>query len=89
MSKGLESFKRIKSYFNPKQLLTKEMTLNDLDIIEKELEALEILKNKEVNVHALLLHLKTFDKPDGYNVLVGTKYQIAQEEYDILKEALL
>lgn len=52
------------------------------------LKALEILKNKEVNVHALFLHLKRFDSPDGYNVLVGTKYQITQEEYELLKEVL-
>ena len=53
------------------------------------IKALEILKNKEINVHALFLHLKRFDSPDGYNVLVGTKYQITQEEYDLLKEVLL
>ena len=54
----------------------------------KEHKALEIIKNKEINVHALFLHLKRFDKPDGYNVLVGTKYQITQEEYNLLKEVL-
>ena len=63
-----------------KKLLSKE--------IEKNM-ALDIIKNKEINVHALFLHLKRFDKPDGYNVLVGTKYQITQEQYDLLKEVLL
>ena len=63
-----------------KKLLSKEIEKN---------RALEIIKNKEINVHALFLHLKRFDKPDGYNVLVGTKYQITQEEYGILKEVLL
>ena len=55
----------------------------------KGLEALEIIKNKEINIHALLLHLKRFDKPDGYNVLVGEKYKLTQEDYDLLKEVLL
>ena len=38
MSKEKEAFKRIKGYFNPKQLLTKENTLNDLDCIEQALD---------------------------------------------------
>ena len=58
-------------------------------IIEQELKALEIIKSKELNIHALLLHLKRFDSPSGYNVLVGNKYKITQEEYDLLKEVLL
>lgn len=58
-------------------------------IIEKELKALEIIKNKEINIHALLLHLKRFDSPDGYNVFVGDKYKLIQEEYNLLKEVLL
>lgn len=73
-----------------------EKGINELILIDeskvlkiiKSLKALEIIKNKEINVHALFLHLKRFDKPDGYNVIVGTKYQITQEEYDILKEVL-
>lgn len=88
MSKGLNSLNEMVIHLNSKYGKTQE-ALEDFRNIEKELEALEILKNKEVNVHALLLHLKRFDKPDGYNVLVGTKYQITQEEYNILKEALL
>ena len=59
------------------------------NIIEKELKALEIIKNKEINIHALLLHLKRFDKADGYNVLVGEKYKLTQKEYDLLKGVLL
>lgn len=55
----------------------------------KKLKALEIIEEKEINIHALLLHLKRFDSPNGYNVLVGEKYKITQEEYDLLKEVLL
>lgn len=82
--KSSKALKRIKEHLGDYKNHCK-----DLDIIEKELKALEIIKNKEINVHALFLHLKRFDKPDGYNVLVGTKYQITQEEYDILKEVML
>lgn len=59
------------------------------DIIKKQLKALEIAKSKEINIHALLLHLKRFDSPSGYNALVGEKYKLTQEEYDLLKEVLL
>lgn len=75
------ALKRLETLEEEKQSFDKQL--------EKKLKALEIIKNKEINVHALFLHLKRFDKPDGYNVLVGTKYQITQEEYDILKEELL
>ena len=60
---GLEALKRIKSYFNPKQLLTKEKTLNDLDNIEKE------LKEGETNKHLLDMLLEAisycYSKTDG------------------------
>ena len=59
------------------------------NIIENGLKALEIIKEKEINIHALLLHLKRFNSPEGYNVLVGDKYKITQEEYDVLEEVLL
>lgn len=84
-SKGLEAFYNIKD----EMLEWTEGYEEDLDIVEKELKALEIIRNKEINIHALLLHLKRFDFPDGYNALVGEKYRITQEEYDLLKEVLL
>jgi len=63
--------------------------LKEDDETTKKLKVLEIIKNKEINIHALLLHLKRFDSPDGYNALVGEKYQLTQEEYNLLKEVLL
>ena len=59
------------------------------EVGKKELKALKIIKNKEINIHALLLHLKRFDSPEGFNALVGKKYKITQKEYDLLKEVLL
>ncbi len=58
------------------------------ELCDKE-KALEIIKSKEINIHSLLLHLKRFDSPDGYNALVGAKYQITQEEWDFLKGVML
>lgn len=59
------------------------------ETIEKELKAFEIIKSKEINIHALILHLNRFDSPSGYNALVGEKYKLTEQEYDLLKEVLL
>ena len=56
---------------------------------DKYHKILHILKTKECNIHALLLHLKRFDSPSGYNALVGDKYKLTEQEYDLLKEVLL
>ena len=42
MSKGLEVLEKLKKYMYPKSKMTKK-----LPIIEKELKALEIIKNKQ------------------------------------------
>ena len=85
MSKGLDALKELMDNVirNDDKLCNKKVS-----VIEKELKALEIIKTKEINIHALLLHLKRFDSPDGYNVLVGDKYKLTQEEYNLLKEIL-
>ena len=84
---GLEAIEKLR------QLLAYEMDginfMNEVEVIEKYLRALEIIKNKEINIHSLLLHLKRFDSPDGYNVLVGEKYKLSQKEYDLLKEVVI
>lgn len=99
MSKGLETLKEIAiqsvEAIIGKQEPLRTQKINELlntkqfETIEKELKALEIIKEKEINIHALLLHLKRFDSPDGYNTLVGDKYKITQEEWNLLKEVLL
>lgn len=100
MSEGLEAFERIKSYFNPKQLLTKEKTLNDLDVIEKELKALEIIRNKGVFVH-LLQQSKSVEEYNSLMIIAFKKkaerdykgavekFCLTEEEYNLLKEVLL
>ena len=85
MSKGLEALERLEN----EECYTDYEYRMAYDGIRKELKVLEIIKNKEINIHALLIHLKRFDSPEGYNVLVGEKYKLTQEEYELLKEVLL
>ena len=63
----------------------------EFEIIEKELKALEIIKTNNVDIE----YIKTcFDDEKGgfkeYNAYVGhdEEYELAQEEYDLLKEVL-
>ena len=86
MSKGLEALKDIKQLattieFDYKK--DKVFVKEELDIIEKELKALEIIKNKKVDVSFLELGL------EQYNTNLRKKHQLTQEEYDLLKEVLL
>lgn len=53
--------------------------------IEKKLKALEIVKNKRVDVGCLL---KSKDLED-YNFFRYGKWRLTQEEYDLLKKVLL
>ena len=50
---------------------------------EKLKKAIEIMRNKKVDVRLLLLHnLK------DYNFLIGNSYQLTKQEYELLKEVL-
>ena len=55
--------------------------LPQLDQIEKELKALEIIKNKKVNVPLLIQEGSVYNCYVGYEVLT-------QDELDLLKEVL-
>ena len=52
---------------------------------EKKLKALEIIKNKDVNIY----WLKASTKKSNYNLVVGSKQALSKREYDLLKEVLL
>ena len=56
----------------------------EISIIEKALKALEIIKNKQVNVFVLLHsgNLKI------YNDIVEDDRKLTQEKYELLKEVL-
>ena len=57
--------------------------------IDKQLEALEIIKTKRVNIHILLESNNVEEYNDSVYVCEGIKYKLIQEEYDLLKEVLL
>lgn len=68
-------------------------TTPEFEIIEKELQALEIIKNKRVNVARLLNVYKYGYTVLIYNELIINKglweYTLTQAEFDLLKEVLL
>lgn len=67
----------------------------DVEIIEKELEALKIVKEKRVNVDNFLNHIekdtdyKEYIRLYGlYKITVFSDKVLTREEYDLLKEVL-
>ena len=62
----------------------KEIRPEDLNVIEKELKALEIIKEKRVDI-GWLIRSKNCSK---YNLGVGESQALKKEEYDLLKEVL-
>ena len=94
--KGLEALK------NPYQITKESYPIlhcylpSQVDIIEKELKALEIIKRKRVDVVLFLTILEFHDDKTAltlYNREILKKYcdlyVLTQEEYDLLKEELL
>ena len=101
MSKGLEALERIgKCYVNSesKDLMFTDNYGNDYDIIEKELKALEILKEKRVNIgcfyHVVFVLKKDYESCKlnnnniMYNICDTEKEFLTPEEFDLLKEVL-
>ena len=95
MSKGLDALENIKRevdvpYFST--LYDIDMWVEDITTIEKELKALEIIKNKGVDI-ATLMAQNTLYSYNAWanchpNNIYGRK-QLTQEEYELLKEVLL
>ena len=93
MSKGLEALKDIKEC-----LFWSDKGLQDIETIEKELKALEIIKSKSVNVKNLIIYC--FELKDTYEDYIdvfnyGDNYWdlgrelLTKEEFNLLKEVLL
>lgn len=96
MSKGLEAIISLRNRLVEKGI--KDQFLEELIAIEKSLKALEIIKNKKVQVaylHSMWDDFETtFNNNDEdvrwlYNEGRETDEQITEEEYDLLKEVLL
>ena len=91
MNKELEALERLKnhtiSYVGSDYKVStdsREEQIKDLELIEKELKALEIIKEKEVNVF-IFLHSGDLET---YNNMVEDNRKLTQEEFDLLKEVL-
>lgn len=85
MSKGLEALERLNSivaYDENEELIPID---EDLSIIEKELKALEIIKNKKVDVKYLYYRAEFNVEKYNDNYLET----LTKEECALLKEALL
>ena len=87
MSKGLEALNNIWGWVDGD---VAEKCDKDFETIDKELNALEIIRTKRVDYVGVLVY--AFKKDNGcdfYNSYAPKYYQLSQEEYDLLKEVLL
>lgn len=80
MIKGLEALDIVKLRLSG-NVTNKKM----LNIIEKELKALEILRNKKVNLE----YLKCCENYEQYKTICSYWNEITSKEFDLLKEVLL
>ena len=79
MNKGLEALQEIMNGKNK---------IHNYYVIQKELEALEIIKEKRVQVHILLESENVEEYNESIYVCEGINYKLTQEKYDLLKEVL-
>ena len=84
--KGLEALKDIKDICSGMTTIFDD----DLETIEKELKALEIIKEKKMNVELLLLELTMYKDYEEYkDIAYFNNRSLTRKEYDLLKEVLL
>ena len=87
---GLETFNKIKTALEKKygeevkRICFRDNEILELETIEKELKALEIIKEKRVDI-GWLIRSKNCSK---YNLGVGRSQALKKKEYDLLKEVL-
>lgn len=86
--KEYEEMKRIKGTTTFDKAI-EDTLINACPNVAKELKALEIIKNKKVNIISLLSSIE-WCNPSHYNDSVGCPIggELTQEEYDLLKEVL-
>lgn len=87
MTKGLEALDNLRSMVSLSQDCHYKESNKLCDTIEKELKALEILKNKNID----LFYLQDTTELERYNDACDYYRNLSyltQEEYDLLKETL-
>ena len=83
MNKGLQALWRLKG--EDRVGIYDEINMcQDFDIAEYYLKAIDILKEKNINVY----WLKTSPNLSRYNLAVGTSQKLQRNEYALLKEVL-
>ena len=91
MSKGIEKLKEIQNelygHYDFKDV--SEYSKEQFSIIEKELKALEIIKEKRLDVDCLIKWLRKDDYELYHHTYLHHREDLTQEEYDLLKEVLL
>lgn len=91
----LEAFKRFRHnalFDNQNDYFLSTQYIDDNDIIETTFKALEIIKEKKVDIGYLFEMIEIFDEQalKQYNQsCYGNKKKLTKEEYDLLKEVLL
>ena len=91
MSKGLEALEDIILYLNANE--PQGLYCENIEVIKKELKALEIIKNKRVDVFELLLGISNsvYRNPlERYNSYIEGSFntELTPQEFDLLKEVL-
>lgn len=86
MSKELEALEKLYPKTTYMPYYTRSERRLFCKIVEKSLKALEIIKEKEIDI----AYIKCCDSREHYNVMCELeKEKLTQEEYDLLKEVLL
>ena len=83
MSKGLESLTDLRNNWCE----TSDQKERAYDIIEKELKALEIIKNKKVDCWAFISDISITSEEES--LYAFSKKDLTKEEVELLKEVLL
>lgn len=83
--KDCETYKNILKEEYDKNIELKEIATQWRDCSQKQAEILRIIKEKEIDVHTLILAPTV----ESYNCCeLVEEYKLTQEEYDLLKEHL-
>ena len=95
MAKGLDALEDVVLYLNASE--PKGLYLENIDVMQKELKAFEIITTKNVNTFAIKRDRKILadfsynyylKKWKLYHTGVGEKQILAEEEFNLLKEEI-